>query len=76
MIALIRGDEVYKESDWTTWTRNNLSREVEINGWMLVDDYVEVVETDETVTTEPVEPTTPKYTRAELIAMLAELENS
>ena len=43
MKALIRGTEpnveVYPESSWTTWTRNNLDREIEINGWTLVEDY-------------------------------------
>ena len=43
MKALIRGIEpdieVYPECSWTTWTKNNLEREIEINGWILVDPY-------------------------------------
>ena len=43
MRALIRRTEtnveVYIESDWTTWTKNNLDREISINGWTLVEDY-------------------------------------
>lgn len=43
MKALIRGTEpdieVYPESEWTVWTRNNLDREIEINGWTLVEGW-------------------------------------
>ncbi len=43
MRALIRGvesnKEIYPESEWTTWTKNNLEREIEINGWTLIDPY-------------------------------------
>lgn len=50
MRALIRGTEpdveVYLESEWTTWTRNNLDREIEINGWTLVEDYEPVAEAE------------------------------
>ena len=48
MRALIRGIEpnveVYPESDWTTWTKNNLEREIAINGWTLIEDYEPVEE--------------------------------
>ena len=43
MRALIREytgiQEVYPEYAWTEWTRSNLDREIEINGWTLVDPY-------------------------------------
>lgn len=48
MRALIRGQEpnveVYPEPEWTTWTRNNLDREIAINGWTLIEDYEPVEE--------------------------------
>lgn len=40
MRALIKPGIVYLESDWTTWTRNHLDWEIEINGWELVDPYI------------------------------------
>ena len=43
MRALIREydtvKEIYFECDWTPWTRNNLDREIEINGWTLIENY-------------------------------------
>lgn len=48
MRALIRGTEpnveVYPESEWTTWTKNNLDREIAINGWTLIENYEPVEE--------------------------------
>jgi hypothetical protein len=31
--------EVYPEPEWTTWTKNNLDREIAINGWTLIENY-------------------------------------
>ena len=43
MKALIREingiKEIYPEYEWSLWTKNNLDREIEINGWTLVEDY-------------------------------------
>lgn len=39
MKALIRQNETYTEPYWSEWTRNNLDREIAINGWSLINDY-------------------------------------
>ena len=40
MRALIRGDEIYPETEWTKWTVDHLDWEIEINGWTLIDPYI------------------------------------